>query len=534
VKLPKYIATTPPPRETGLARAQDIGALTRTGGAEYEAIAGAGKAIQQTANIGTQIYMNRQALDDQVTMGKISTRAIDAIAEATNAIGMFDPSIGDALPDDPKNYYDGTKVNRFDSPQKEAFINTTYKDDEAKILNLAKGIKNPKTRQAWINSQLPEAYKRITAAANAKLNDYQEEIILGNAKTAASNGDVETANKWIEIAEKRGLIGPKKAAAWNKMCNKVRNEALIDNYRLQALTMGKEGLKWAVDPKNTPGISQEDRFEIQRQVNSSLEILERRAEEELKTKQEEQRDTIYKAIRANDPNVIDIIEASDLPEKEQASLVATAGKDVKPNFREYDRVADIIDGVAKGTHTTDQADEAIRNGVGKYFDVSTAISLRTKLSQNSKPGSPTKRPAVTRGHTAIEEVFDAWISSEEPEFEAESRMLQLKQQKKNDLDAWILEKDRTDEEIEKKVKFQTRIPKEKTVLNWFEKLTLPKKPSQLFPKTETVYLAEKRMKALAKENIWKEMTDEDKDYARKRFERGETVDDIIRLWLIGE
>jgi len=213
MKLPRYTAKTPPPRETGLVRAQDIGALTRTGGQEFEAMQQMGGAMQKAAGLGFQAYMNRQALDDHATMGEISKRATDASVEATNAVTMFDPSVGDALPNDPKNYYDGTKVNRFDNPQKEAFINTTYKDYEAKILNLAKGIKNPKTRQAWINSQLPEAYERITVAANAKLQEYQEQLILSNAKTAASNGDMETANEWIDIAEKHGLIGPKRAAA---------------------------------------------------------------------------------------------------------------------------------------------------------------------------------------------------------------------------------------------------------------------------------------------------------------------------------
>ncbi len=65
MKLPRYIATTPPPRTSGLVRAQDIGALTRTSGAEFKAIAGAGRAIQKTAGLGFEAYMNRQALDDQ-------------------------------------------------------------------------------------------------------------------------------------------------------------------------------------------------------------------------------------------------------------------------------------------------------------------------------------------------------------------------------------------------------------------------------------------------------------------------------------
>ncbi len=210
MKLPRYTATTPPPRESGVARAQDIGALTRTGGQEFKAIAQAGEAIQKTAGLGFRAYMDRQALDDQQKMGEISIKAQEAEKQGRDSIGLIDMAESRPLPNDP-DYYKGDKI-----PDSETWAKSNesvFADYKKKIISLSTAIKNPKTRQAWINTRLVRGSGNFNGISRAKYNEYQESVFLNYAETAASNGDIKLANQWIDIAEKHGLIGPKKAAA---------------------------------------------------------------------------------------------------------------------------------------------------------------------------------------------------------------------------------------------------------------------------------------------------------------------------------
>jgi len=133
MRLPRFIAPTTPSAGTGLVRASDIGALTDTGSAEFAAIAGAGKALQGVAGLAFRAYQNRQALDDQVFAGEADKRAFDAHKEGMGTYIEFDPSIGNTNPNDPKSYYDGTKIINFNNAKKEEFLNLTYKDYEVKI-----------------------------------------------------------------------------------------------------------------------------------------------------------------------------------------------------------------------------------------------------------------------------------------------------------------------------------------------------------------------------------------------------------------
>ncbi len=236
-----------------------------------------------------------------------------------------------------------------------------------------------------------------------------------------------------------------------------------------------ETVNWLNQPENTEGVP----FDIIKALKSNAETekanQDRRDDDNLKIVQEQQRGDIYAKIEANAEGTLNTINNSDLPEKEKASLRKLSGNpDVSLNYLEYDKVVDIIDGVARGTHTEEQADEAIKNGVGEHFDTTTATSLRTKLSQNLKADSPTKRPALTRGITAIEEVFDIQIKSQQfgpADFEEESAFILKKQRAKNDLEAYALSLDPADptfdEKIEKKVELLTTPTKEETVRNWF-------------------------------------------------------------------
>ncbi len=230
MQLPRFTATTPA-QGTGLARAGDIGALTRTGGQEFAAIEQAGRAIGDVSDTAFKAHQNREALDDQAFAGEAEKRAFDARREGIGTYAEFDPSIGNTNPTDPKNYYDGTKILNITSPKKDEFRDATYKDFEGKILNLAKGFKDEAARQAFVNRWTVEGYKDFTETGNAKHQEYQEVLLLGNASSAAANGDIELSQQWIDIAEKHGLIGPKTASNEMAKNTKIHTESIINNIK---------------------------------------------------------------------------------------------------------------------------------------------------------------------------------------------------------------------------------------------------------------------------------------------------------------
>lgn len=219
MRLPRFDATTAP-TGTGLVRA-DPRAQTDVGDAQFRGLQAFGAGLQAAGGSVAQIAAQRKALDDQAAKGEADRRAIDALSEGLDTYKNFDPQVGNTLPTNPKDYYDGDKLLNFDNPKKAEFRDLTFKDFEEKIKNLSKAIKDPKARQAWENSQLVGGFQDFTDAGNRKHQEYQEAMILGNATNAAENGDIETSNEWIDIAEKHGLIGPKRAAAERDKNEKV-------------------------------------------------------------------------------------------------------------------------------------------------------------------------------------------------------------------------------------------------------------------------------------------------------------------------
>jgi len=107
---------------------------------------------------------------------------------------------------------------------------------------------------------------------------------------------------------------------------------------------------------------------------------------------------------------------------------------------------------------------------------------------------------------------------------------------KNEFIKWVEENPEDaidDDKVEKKRKALARIPAEEITLSWFSRLMRKKMGAQLFGlvASEEKALIGNKMEALAKEDIWSEMNEEDKQWAKKRFENGETVNSIIEKWL---
>jgi hypothetical protein len=215
MKLPRAIATIPP-GQTGSVRARDIGALTDVGDAEFRAIQQAGGAIQKTADVAFQAWENRRALDDQQKIGEINQKAEESDILGIREVGLTDLSAIRPLPDSP-DYFNGSKI--LDSQMWAKDIESIQSEHKKRITSLASGIKDPDTRQRWITKQLSRS--NIGKIARAKYDEYQKGVYLENAKTAAGNGDMETADQWIDIAEKHLLLTHKEAMAAKE--NNVKN-----------------------------------------------------------------------------------------------------------------------------------------------------------------------------------------------------------------------------------------------------------------------------------------------------------------------
>lgn len=238
-------------------------------------------------------------------------------------------------------------------------------------------------------------------------------------------------------------------------------------------------------PKNTEGIDSDIFKSILKSMKSNAEaqksLQKARDKENLEILQEEQLGNIYELIGTNDSEATVAIDNSAFGEEKKEDLRNLIGKNITVDWPEYDKVVGIIDGVARGTHTKEQGNQAINEGViNRFYDTTAATSLRTKLSSNSKDDSPTRTPAHTRGITEIEEIADAGIAwnkanlkSKDYGFEEESRDLHTKNRLKNELDAWALEEDRTDEEIEQKIKSLTAPVKGEIVTSWIDNWLLP-------------------------------------------------------------
>ncbi len=219
MRLPTFRATTAPPRETGLVRA-DPQALTNTGDAEFRAIAGAGRAIQNVGGIAGQAAIQRKNLDNEAAAGRADARSIDALTEATNAINGQDFSQNTVLPDDPKKYYSGETGDILEFTTEDKIKGREEQigivNGRLETLSKAMGFRGEKARLAWLEGKKDAAREILTKVSNAKQNEYQTELFLGNARNAAANGDMEVSEQWIELAEDSGLIGPKLAAKERK------------------------------------------------------------------------------------------------------------------------------------------------------------------------------------------------------------------------------------------------------------------------------------------------------------------------------
>jgi len=210
VKLPRFLARTPPPRSAGIARA-DVSAVTDVGIAEFEAIAGLGRAIGRGADIASQAYQHRRDLDDIIESGKATQRVQESWNKVEEEVDNFNPQHDQPLPDDP-NYL--KTLTTFGTVERDQYLANQLEEVEKDATKIFSGIRSPKTKAKLI-SQYNELYadrvKSLKGELNKKLYDYQIDEMSKLAEAAALNGNIEISNFYVDKMAEHGLI--KKTAA---------------------------------------------------------------------------------------------------------------------------------------------------------------------------------------------------------------------------------------------------------------------------------------------------------------------------------
>jgi len=465
---------------TGLVRA-DPRALTDVGDAQFRGLQAVGSVLQSVGGLAgreaqrrkkqeEKAVKDRRALDDQARIGEANKRAIDAFDEGLDNYKNFDPQVGNTLPNNPKDYYDGDKLLNFDNPKKIEFRDLTQKDYNEKILNLSKAIEDPKTRQAWINSQSLNGFKAFTDAGNEKHQDYHEALILGNATSAAQNGDIETSNEWIDLAEDKGLIGPKRAAKLRTDNAGLAADAVIDFVAGNAFAVWEQtvtpddpdgDLIAAFDFIQDSDVPEGDKQETETELKTR--VINRRAENktELDELHEKDRAAINESIffDKNYDAANKQIKDATLPEKEKTTLLklssqrATAaanGVPIKNDRVVESQMYDMSLGIWKGNVSKAQFDTAILAAASKLDDsayqrVTQSASNTLKSSQAealTRAGSEAKNVLVNfKEEDAFAQFITDSIRGLEPDAARifESNAIELRQLQFNDLSNYTTE-----------------------------------------------------------------------------------------------
>ncbi len=212
MRLPRFIASGGV-RETGLVRAQDIGALTNVGGAEFRAIERAGRAIGHVSDLAFKAGMKRKALDDDIRWGNATTKMEEGHRTSFNALRDADYSVDDPLPGDP-NY---NKAPLQLSLEKKATLTKdtlAERDKQAEEVELSFPTKEGKEKfRLWYNERRLDYDEDYTKINNAKHNAYQEERLTTLARNAYLAGDITAGDSYIDSMDKNELITPLKATA---------------------------------------------------------------------------------------------------------------------------------------------------------------------------------------------------------------------------------------------------------------------------------------------------------------------------------
>lgn len=212
-KIPRFTASSPGSAGSGLARATDIGALTQTGaGTIARAVTGAGRAVQQTSAIGSQVLQIKQEAEADLQFDTVTVNAKDFISQQQQKIKL-------------------EKVKSL--KEQKQLIDKNALDFKNFMTNQMLDV-SPLARkqlQAYMADALPVHKDRMRQVTSASLADFTVTEGMKNIDALASSGDSVGALERLEKLRLQGYITDQEAAAKEADVIRIVKRAAIENIK---------------------------------------------------------------------------------------------------------------------------------------------------------------------------------------------------------------------------------------------------------------------------------------------------------------
>lgn len=235
--------------------------------------------------------------------------------------------------------------------------------------------------------------------------------------------------------------------------------------------------------KESDSLTQEEKASLRREAKATIATRQREQKEALEAKQDETASKMLLKLIRNELTYDEVetaLEKNWLTDSQTKSLWASLLDPTVPKtdyLKALENVNEAISDFRKDPEKKREAIDAIYDNLRNISRGDSKLLLN-EIEEMSIPDSALNRSDAKRAVTVLEELKDIRVSmlraamKDDPTITSDTLREELLQQyqMKNDLEQWILKKDRTTDEIEKKVELMTSPIATDIVLSWFERL----------------------------------------------------------------
>lgn len=407
---------------------------------------------------------------------------------------------------------------------------------------------NRAVRGRTIDANAQNALVRQTRALlGDKIDAFVSEELQADTPETIKKADTERKEYFQTLIE-TGVLNAAEAEVLEKQYQEAKAERVLEN-TVTGIAVEEgwdEAMKFLNDPKEVKrlvddfGVELADIDRILEDVRTQANLSRAEGKAELENQRKTDRQAILNKLIATDfTDMADFVNATALSPTEKLSWIEksetraaaiNAGKADPMNQTNPAKYFEIRRKIETDPGSVTEADLAAAVGEGISID-----DYETLLKIITDKNDPRNAPSAKRGQAVISRLrqLSLQLAKEDPDLdprEIELNALAVQ----NEYDQWLVENPKaTDEEKEKKVRTLTEPARDKTALSWFDRLTRPsgrRIPLTILPfarATEEEALVDKKIDVLKGEGIWQKLSKEDKASARRAFERGGTVQEVI-------
>ncbi len=343
------------------------------------------------------------------------------------------------------------------------------------------------------------------------------------------DGSIKTASQALALKEKM-TENWQRVDIWRKATSIVRPDGEID---------WSETVRWFSQEKNIKDLPEdiiEDFAGTARSQESHQRAEDKRALENIR--KTDRQKILDKFIAEDFVKMPLFINSTSLSPEEKfgwieksntRSAAINDGKNDPMNQTDPAKYFELRRNIETRPGSVTEADLAAVVGNGISID-----NYKELLKIITDKGDPRNAPSAKRGQAVISRLREQSLALAKKDEDIDPREIELNALAvQNEFDQWLLANpEATDEQKEAKIRTLTQPAREAVTLNWFEKLFSPKEEgffTAIGFNTEALELVQEKIDVLKDEDVWKTLNDEEKESARKRFEKGQTVEEIMRL-----